>query len=309
MVTVIPASVESPLGERRVLQKHGGEVAMVLIELIKPKLAVFSVLAAVVGYAVAATDFNLVQLILFILAAAMAGGGSLALNQWYERGQDILMARTRRRPLARGAVAPGAALAWALGLSIGGVALFAVALNIISALIATLIVVFYAGLYTPLKRRTVWATEVGAIAGALPPVLGAAAAGDVAAAPAWALAGIILFWQMPHFYAICAYYRKDYQAAGFQLLPAAETAATAARTCRRTVIYTVLTIAVSFIPLMLGMFEFAYAIAVACGAVLLTIRTARFVHARTHCPAAARKLFVASIVYLSVIFLGVSLSA
>lgn len=311
MTTVIPAGLQDPVGEQRGASVVGcgcGRLAAELMALIKPKLAIFSVLAAAVGYTAVATEIRVAQLAVFVLAAALTGGGSLALNQWYERDRDTLMNRTRRRPLVRGTLSPGIALAWALILACGGVLLFATAINTVSAVIAGAIVVVYAGLYTPLKRRTVWATEVGAVAGALPPVLGAAAAGDATAAPAVALATIVLFWQMPHFYAICAYYRSDYRAAGFRLLPAADSV-DASRTCRRTAIYTALAVMFTFMPVITGTFGAAYAIIAAPGTVLFALRAAEFLRVRTHGKTSARRLFGASIVFLTAVFLAVSLGA
>jgi protoheme IX farnesyltransferase len=125
----------------------------------------------------------------------------------------------RGRPLPTAGLKPATALGWRLVFSLVGVGLMAAQVNLPAAAIAGLTILIHGLVYTPLKRRTHWATEIGAISGALPPLLGKAAAGDLWAAPGTALAAILLFWQMPHFFAIGWQHRADYRAAGFRLLP------------------------------------------------------------------------------------------
>jgi protoheme IX farnesyltransferase len=149
----------------------------------------------------------------------MSAGGALTFNQWWERETDPLMARTRLRPLATGAVSPKLALAWSILLSCGGLALLAVIFNMAAMGLSAAIIFVYCFIYTPMKRLTHWATEVGSVSGAIPPLLGAAAAGNVWSVPAWVLAVALLFWQMPHFFSIGWIYREDYRAAGLPLLP------------------------------------------------------------------------------------------
>ncbi len=305
LVTEIPATMASPLGKQSCSSSYGMGLGLALLELTKPKLAIFSVLAAAVGYTVTVSDPSWLRTVTFLFAAALAGGGALSLNQWLERGLDPLMARTCSRPLVRGALSPRAALTWGLGISLAGVMLFAVAVSLLSAAIAASIVVLYAGVYTPLKRRTVYATEAGALAGALPPILGAAAAGDIGSPAAGWLALIVLFWQMPHFYAICAYYRDDYRAAGFRLLPAVEPAGR--RTIPRTITYLLAMIIVSILPVWFGTFGWAYATAAIGGGLMMAVCAIDFIRSRTLSRPAARRLFVASIIYLPVIFVGVLL--
>lgn len=188
-----------------------------LVALTKPRLAFFSVCSGVSGLLVARPEANLI--LPAPLGIALAAGGALSFNQWWEREPDALMRRTADRPLPAGRVSAGTALGFSLALSLAGCGLLAATTTPLAAAIAALIIVLYGLVYTPMKRRTRWATEVGAISGALPPLLGAAAAGAPQHPAAWALAAALLFWQMPHFFAVGWMYREDYRRAGFRLLP------------------------------------------------------------------------------------------
>lgn len=193
-----------------------------LLALTKPRVALASVLTAVVGYATTPGDNGLAGGFILTIGAAMAAGGTLAFNQWWERDTDSKMERTRRRPLVSGVLLPGTALVWSTLLTLAGVILLALAFNAAAALVAAAICIIYGFIYTPLKRMTRWATEVGALSGALPPLLGSAAAGDLWSPPAVFLGSVLMFWQMPHFFSIGWIYRDDYRAAGFPLLPVAD---------------------------------------------------------------------------------------
>lgn len=148
-----------------------------------------------------------------VLGAAM---GATALNQWQERDLDKRMARTRNRPLPAGRVAPSAALFLALGLTSGGTALLWVVFGTLPALLCAAAVLWYNGLYTPLKRRTALAAVPGAVVGALPPAIGwTAAGGSFRDGPLWALAVFIFLWEVPHFWLLLFRYGGEYREAGF----------------------------------------------------------------------------------------------
>lgn len=196
-----------------------------LVELTKPRLAFFSVCSGVTGLLVARPDAATILPATF--GIALSAGGALSLNQWWEREPDGLMRRTADRPLPAGQIEARTALTFSLLLSLAGCAILLLFTTPLAAALATLIIVLYGLVYTPLKRRTRWATEIGAVSGALPPLLGAAAAADPGNGPAWALAAAILFWQMPHFFAIGWMYRADYRRAGFKLLPVVDGDGTA----------------------------------------------------------------------------------
>lgn len=278
---------------------RASHLAFALLELTKPRLAFFSILTGVVGYVVADAGGGWLRASLGILGISLAAGGTLAFNQWWERETDRWMRRTAGRPLPRREIAPRTALAWSLGLSLSGVAVLAVGTTRMAAMIAVIISVLYGWIYTPLKRRTRWATEIGSLSGALPPLLGAAAAGDLSARPAWALTAAILLWQMPHFFAIGWMHRDDYRAAGFPLLPAVDPTGT--RTAAWSLIYALLLVGVSVLPWMLGWVGPVYGGAATLGALALVVASARFLMDRQARDLRSRQLFFTTLAYLPVV--------
>lgn len=271
--------------------------AKTLLALTKPRLAVFSILSGLAGYAVAyPASGDGARLGAAFAGIALAAGGALSFNQWWERKTDALMRRTAGRPLPRGEIGAAGALAWSLTLSLGGVGLLAAWTTPPAALIAATIIVLYGLVYTPLKRRTRWATEIGSLSGALPPVLGAAAAGDAGSTAAWVLAGVILFWQMPHFFAVGWMYREDYRAAGFPLLPAIDP--DGARTAAWSLAHSLLLAAASLAPWALGVVGPIYGVVAALGAAMMVRASWRFLVRPGERDANGRRLFFATIVYL-----------
>lgn len=199
-----------------------GRFLPALVALTKPKILLASVLTALATYVFVGDECSLAGVLALLGASGMAAAGSLAFNQWWERDSDPLMRRTRSRPLPRGSISPGCALAWSLILSLGGCLWLLAAFGGLASGLGAATVVLYAGLYTPMKSRSRWATEIGALSGALPPLLGAAAAGNPSSMPAWFLAGALFLWQMPHFFSIGWIHRADYRAARLPLLPATD---------------------------------------------------------------------------------------
>ena len=274
-----------------------------LVALTKPQLAFMSVLTAMVAYGAARPAAGTALATLF--GTALAAAGALSLNQWWERRADALMQRTQGRPLPQGQVTPDAALGWSTALSVLGFGLLALAVNVSAAAIAALTILLYGLVYTPLKRRTRWATELGAISGALPPLLGNAAAGNLWAAPGTALAALLLCWQMPHFFAIGWRHRTDYRAAGFRLLPTIDP--TGQKTAAWSLFYAGLLLPVSLAPWALGHFGAIYGVtAVVAGAAFLHCAW-QFKTATGNRDATARRLFFASIVYLPVVIAALAL--
>lgn len=154
-----------------------------------------------------------------VLGAAMAVGGANAANMWWERDTDRLMARTRRRPLPAGRLAPATALRFALGLSALSLVVLAVGTNLLTAALAAFAIASYVLVYTPLKRRTPLALVIGAIPGAVPPLLGWTAVTGTLSAGGLVLFGILLVWQIPHFIAIALYRKAEYARAGIRVVP------------------------------------------------------------------------------------------
>lgn len=252
-----------------------------------------SVLSTLVAYAAARPAPG--TAVATVLGTMGAAGGALALNQWWERRTDALMARTRGRPLPQGDLCSGAALAWSLGLATAGTTLFAVKVNATAAAVAAATILLYGVVYTPLKRRTRWATEIGAVSGALPAVLGNAAADDLFAPVGLTLALVILLWQMPHFFAIGWRHRADYRAAGFPLLPALDSGG--ARTATWSFGYSLALLVVSLVPWALGWAGAVYGATAALAGLWLAGRAWTFV-AGVDRERAARRLFAATLIYL-----------
>jgi protoheme IX farnesyltransferase len=151
------------------------------------------------------------------IGTALAAGGAAALNQWMEREEDSLMPRTSERPLPSRLIEPEVALIFGVALSSIGLALLWIGTNPWACLLTLLTLVFYLLIYTPLKKRSPYATEVGAISGALPPLIGWVAASGEPSLYGWILFGILFTWQLPHFMAIAWNFRKDYERGGFKL--------------------------------------------------------------------------------------------
>ena len=273
--------------------------ALALFALTKPRLALFSIFSAMAAYVAVDSALGWTRLLVAFLGISLAAGGALSLNQWWERSLDARMRRTANRPLPRQALRPPTALFFSLALSGAGVGLLAVGVTLLSALVAAMIIILYGLIYTPLKQRTNWATEIGSISGALPPVLGAAAAGDPLNPVAWTLAMILLFWQMPHFYGIGWLHREDYRRAGFQLLPAIDE--TGGRTGQWSWIYSLLLLVLTPIPWALGWLGPVYGIPAILGGGWLLWRAWLFRCDHGDRRGTARKMFLAGVVYLPII--------
>ncbi len=222
------------------------------VELTKPRLTSLVLATAAVGFFVASPQGAVARpAIALMVGMAMVVGGANALNQYWEREADARMLRTRNRPLPKGSLRPGEALAFGVTISaIGGVALFWM-LNPITAGLAATAWGSYVFVYTPLKQRTAACTLVGAIPGALPPMIGWAAARGTVDAGAWALFAIMFVWQIPHFFAIASAYREDYARGGFPMLSVQDTGGLV--TARLSVAYSMILIPLALLPATLGL--------------------------------------------------------
>jgi protoheme IX farnesyltransferase len=251
-------------------------------------------------YIAAPHGVPLVTLAHALIGTALVAGGSAALNQVLERDTDGLMKRTRTRPLPGGRLRPVESLSFGAMLSIAGLLQLLLGVNTAAAGVAALTLASYVLLYTPLKRRTWLSTLIGAFPGALPPVIGCAAATGSVTMTAVVLFGIVFLWQMPHFLAIAWLYREDYARAGLPLLPVIEPDGRS--TGRQALLYTAALVPVSLAPGAIGLAGVPYlTTALLLGAVLVTL-CARF--ARELSAIAARRLFIATIVYLPVLWVA-----
>src|SRR5215467_10569096 len=271
------------------------------IALAKPRLNVLVVATSAAGYYLGAMG----PLNLAVMAAAVAGtafvaGGAAALNQFYERETDALMRRTRSRPLPDGRIAPADARIFGLALSTAGLVLLAALAGWLAAALAFGTLAIYVGVYTPLKRRSQLATLVGAVPGALPPLIGWAASRGEINVGGLALFLIVFLWQIPHFMAIAWLYRDDYRLAGFPMLPVID--ADGRRTGREAVVYAAALVPGSIGPRLAGGRGNVYGGSAAALGVGLLVAALKF--AATHSDIAARRLFFGSLVYLPLIWIA-----
>jgi len=269
------------------------------LALTKPRLNLLVLFTALAGMYLAAPDgVAPLTLLHTLMGTALVAGGASALNQVWEQDTDGLMRRTRTRPVPDGRLAPGESARFGIVLSAAGLAQLAAGVNLLSAGVAAVTLASYVLLYTPLKRRTWLSTLVGAFPGALPPIIGwAAATGEISAA-AVTLFAIVFLWQMPHFLAIAWLYREDYARAGLPLLPVVEPDGRS--TGRQACAYAAALLPVSISPALFGLAGPIYvAAALALGAALLAL-SARFALDRSS--ASARRLFFASIIYLPILW-------
>lgn len=267
------------------------------LELTKPRLSLMSIITAIVGYLAADGQRTFGVLFALIAGTTMAAGGAAALNQWWERRTDARMARTRSRPIPAGLIEPRRALGFGLAISLLGCAILALGANGLSGALAAFTILSYILVYTPLKKVSVRNTLVGAIPGAVPPLIGWAAATGGIHPFGWMLFGILFAWQMPHFYAIAWTYRNDYAQAGYRMLPKVDPSGR--RTAAESLAFSLLLVGVSLMPALYGFTSFIYAtIALGCGAYLFQRSFLFFRSGERSRDKAARKLFLASILYL-----------
>jgi len=271
------------------------------LALSKPRLNGLVVATSAAGYYLGATSpIDAAAMTIAVAGTALVAGGAAALNQVYERDTDALMRRTRLRPLPDGRVTTADATVFGVLVSGAGLAMLAARANTLAAALALATLVIYLAVYTPMKRRTALATLVGAVPGALPPLIGWAASRGAISIGGAALFAIVFLWQIPHFMAIAWLYRDDYGKAGFPMLPVVEP--DGRRTGRHAVICAAALVPVSLVPAIVGVSGLWYgAFALVIGAALLWLAV-RFAVARTD--AAARMLFFGSIVYLPSIWIA-----
>ncbi len=266
-------------------------------ELTKPRLSFLSVITAVVGYLVARPERNFMVLGCLVIGTTSAAFGAGVLNQWLERELDTRMARTRGRPLPSGAISPAAALVFGLALAACGPLVLWAGVNALAALLALATLASYLLVYTPLKRRTPWCTIIGSIPGALPPLIGSAAASGTIKPLGWILFGVLFAWQIPHFFALAWTYRRDYALARFPMSTVVDP--TGRRAARDSLVFTVALVVCSLLPVALGLASLFYGlVALGIGGWFLQ-RAWQFARAdETTRDQPARRLFSASLAYL-----------
>src|ERR1700726_4531862 len=230
------------------------------LELTKPRITALILICTAVGYLFGCRHvFHFMTLFHALLGTALMASGTSALNQWYEADSDAKMRRTRMRPMPAGRMKRSHGFVFGVLLSAGGFAELWRGTNLLAAALGLFTLLSYLLLYTPLKRRSPICTTVGAIPGAMPPLIGYAAAGHGIDAGAMALFLILFVWQFPHFDAIAWMYRDDYARGGIRMLPVIDPDGES--TARRIVVCSLLLIPISLAPLFLGMTGALYAAA------------------------------------------------
>lgn len=282
-----------------------GAIVADYVALTKPRLNLLVVATSAAGYYLGSTEApELVPMTQAVCGTALVAAGSAALNQVLERDTDALMRRTRMRPLPDGRIDTDDARIFGIALSLFGILLLGLTANAMSALLALTTLVVYVVVYTPLKRRSEMATLIGAIPGALPPLIGWAAGHGTLSAGGWSLFAIVFLWQIPHFMAIAWLFREDYGKAGFPMLPVVEPDGRSAG--RQALLYAGALLPVSLIPSVIGLAGGAYFwLSLTLGVALVALSW-RFFASRT--VATARALFIGSIVYLPLIWAAMILN-
>jgi protoheme IX farnesyltransferase len=300
-VTDLTASGRSPVAAAVELPAGVGDY----VALLKPRVMSLVVFTGLVGMVLAPGAMNPVLAIIALLAISLGAGAAGAINMWYDADIDAAMARTRLRPIPSGRVPPGEALGFGLFVAAVSVVIMGLMINLLAAALLALTIAFYVLVYTMwLKRRTAQNIVIGGAAGALPPVIGwAAASGSVDWLP-FVLFAIVFLWTPPHFWALALYRRDDYARARVPMLPV--TAGSAA-TRRQILIYTLILAPFALIPWFMGETSAFYGIGAAMlGAAFLVMawqvfrRGAAEEADETH--RSARRLFGGSIFYLFLVF-------
>jgi heme o synthase len=274
--------------------------ALDYLELTKPRVVLMVLVTTWVGFYLGSLgEPDYLRLAYTLIGTALAGGGTLALNQLIEREADAKMTRTCLRPLPDGRLQPIDALVFGVLITVGGLVYLALMVNRLSALITTTITVSYLFAYTPLKTKTSLCSIVGAVPGALPPVIGWVAARETLDIEALVLFTIMFLWQMPHSLAIGWLYRDDYARAGFRLLPVIDLEGRS--TGRQVVSNCLALLAVSLLPTLIGFTGVTYFFsALALGSMFLWCG----LNLALSCsPTAARRLLFASLVYLPILLI------
>ena len=267
----------------------------VFSDLVKARLTFLVLLTTLVGFCMGANGaLELGRLMATLIGTALLACGAAALNQLIEREHDAKMQRTEDRPLPSGRLTPETVLIFGGVCSVAGMLYLSVAVNLITGVLGAATLVSYLFIYTPLKRKTWWNTAVGAVPGALPPLMGWTAARGGLSGEGWALFAILFFWQIPHFLAIAWLYRDEYAKAGYVMLPCID--ADGHCTGRQAVSHTLGLVFASLCPVAFGLSGAIYLL----GALILGIAFLVFavIFARALNPLRARQLFFVSIIYL-----------
>ena len=267
----------------------------VFADLVKARLTTLVLLTTLVGFYLGLPGaMNFALMFNTLAATALVAAGASALNQFLEREYDAKMRRTQSRPLPSGRLQPTTVMIFGGVCSVAGLVYLALAVNLLTSVLGAVTLVSYLFIYTPLKRVTWLNTAIGAVPGALPPLMGWTAARGELTGEGWALFAILFFWQLPHFFAIAWIYKDEYAKAGFKMLPSIDP--DGRRTAQQAVSNTLALLAVSLFPFVFKMAGTTYLVgAIILGAGFLW---GAIQFSRQLTLARARQLFFASIIYL-----------
>ncbi|MCH7471943.1 protoheme IX farnesyltransferase [bacterium] len=273
------------------------------LALAKARLSALVVMTTLAGFLLAsegaAGHAGWWRLIWTLIGTALAAGGANALNQWMERRVDARMERTRGRPLPAGQLSPQQALRWAVTVSLAGVLILALFVNLLTASLALFVILLYLLVYTPLKARSPLCTIVGAVCGAVPPMMGFTAVTGQLSPGAWILGAILFIWQIPHFLSLAILYRDDYARGGLRMLPVVEHSCRS--TCRMIVLYSLALIPAGLALTLSGHAGWIYAVgSIVLGSAMVAGALNLYFQRTRH---NARRLFFASLAYLPLLLI------
>jgi heme o synthase len=269
------------------------------VELTKPRIAFMLVLTAAAGFYVGNRGtFDLVLFANAMIGIVLLAFGVATLNQWLERRTDVLMDRTATRPLPTGKVTPTEALVFGSLLCLSAEVYLYFLVNPLTAFLGLSVIVGYVLLYTPLKTRTSASTAIGAIPGAMPPLMGWTSSANEVSIGAWALFAFLFLWQFPHFFAIASLYKEQYAKAGILMLPVIDQSGRL--TARQIVLFSIMMVPISLAPFFLGFAGWYFLVAATILGVWFLVESIRTARAKT--PEMSRRLLLVSVLYLPIMF-------
>ena len=269
-----------------------------LIALVKPRIMIMALLTAAGAAGLAPGTIALADALWMLAGTAMIVGSANTLNMWLERDVDCLMVRTKDRPLPQGRLDASTALLFGAIQGALSIPLLAKT-NLLTAALGLLALVLYVGVYTPMKQRSYFAVWVGSVPGAMPALMGWTAATGKIDLAGLSVFGVLFIWQVPHFHAIALYRQRDYDAAGLKTLPGVHGAEVARRDIGR---YLIVQVAVSFLPVALGVAGWIYAVTAGLLGILVLAQGLPGVYLQAGSTKWARNVFLTSIIYLPLLF-------
>ena len=269
------------------------------LELTKPRIAFMLVLTSAAGFYLGSKgNFDFLLFINSIIGITLLAFGVATLNQFIERRTDTLMERTANRPIPTGKVSPTEALVFGLILTVSAEIYLSFLVNPLTAVLGLVVIVGYVLLYTPLKTKTSASTAIGAIPGAMPPLMGWTASANEITLGAWVLFALLFLWQFPHFLAIAWMYKEQYRKAGILMLPVVEK--DGKLTAIQIVTFTLMMLPISIAPFFIGVAGYVYLVGASVLGIWFLITSIKT--AREKSVEQARKLLLVSVLYLPVIF-------